>query len=174
MKLSGTIAHNRCTVIRLAELQEGSWASPNPEHRSSHSRGLRSPRYPSWLKGRFAVWYKENHLTLPCFSYFCKTLLSSKTKHCFFSSLQGHRICEGRRWSRPGKGEDRTLHALGGPAASPAGRCWITCTPPWADITGVWAYTAPTCPLNSKRCKIPIMLNLISKNKNTNSYMAEA
>lgn len=141
MTLSGTAAHNRCIVIRLPGLHEGSWASPpNAEHRSSCCHGLWSPRYQARPKDRCALRYRERSpkgATLLLWNASAFRSGASGAKCCFFSSLQRHRVCEGRR--EPSLGTGRTGSWSGWPSWSTLDYMY----PLHAVILPVWEHWEP-------------------------------
>lgn len=122
MKLWGTVAHNRCTVMRLAKCQEGPWASsPNPEHRSSHSVASGAlGTEPGSRTDLLCDTGKKNHLTLPTSTAFVK---------CF--CLQDHHTVSSLVFQDMNSVQKRaqSWDPLCCPAATPAGKCWIPCTP---------------------------------------------
>lgn len=129
MKLLGTVAHSRCTVMRLS-----SRMVPEPllQTQSLSQAAAMASRALSWaqFKDRFALWHREELPNPPHCCCFCKTLLPSGPKHWFVSGLQGQRACEREKRAQHGKGKGQDPPCSGSPAASPAQKHWISCAPP--------------------------------------------
>lgn len=176
MKFSGTVAHNRCTVIRLAELQEGSWAlPPNPEHRSSCRHGLKNPWYQARLKGRFALWYEEKS------PHRATLLLLLENASVFRSKTVSSLVCKD---TVPVKGEAGPAREREGTGPS---MLWVAQQPPQLEDVGLHVLPrfleghylcastqSPNVFFKVLNVQKTYDIDLISKNKYTNIYTPKA
>lgn len=124
MKLLGTAAHSRCTVMRLNSrmVPEPQLQTQSISQAAAVASGVLRWAQP---KDRFALWHREE---LPSHTTLLLLLQDAQGQNTVLSLVcKDTEPVKERRGPSRGKGRDRTLHALGSPAASPAPRLDFVC-----------------------------------------------